>query len=250
MNCAYHANNMAVVGCNVCGKPLCPACDHRIKGFPYCQDCIVSGVELLRDHGNSSAYVPLVKKQTSPFFATVLSLICPGLGAAYNGQTSKALVYFAVFVGLFQMAILTRGTAIFVLGFLGMWLFAALDSWRTAQLIRSGVTPIGAEDLIYKRISDSPKLWGVVLLLLGATFFFRDRLVLQSVLPILLIGLGIYMLREYLFKSKDKKANAADFANRTTAAENQSYAGAIGETSFRTGEFETEYRTQARNRKW
>jgi len=98
MNCAYHSHNAAVVSCNGCGRPLCPACDHRIKGFPYCQDCIVMGVDLLRQH-NQSNYAPFVKKRTSPFIATVLSAICPGLGAAYNGQTTKALVYFAVFVG-------------------------------------------------------------------------------------------------------------------------------------------------------
>lgn len=246
MNCAYHANNMAVVGCNGCGKPLCPACDHRIKGFPYCQDCIVSGVELLRDRENSS-YVPLVKKQTSPILATILSFICPGLGAAYNGQTSKALVHFAVFVGLFQMAILTRGTAIFVLGFLGMWLFAALDSWRTAQLIRAGVTPVGAEDLIYKRLSGNPKLWGVVLALLGITFFLRDRLVLQTILPVLLIGLGAYLLRDYFLKSKVKEQNFSDYSNGTGKP---NLTDALGKTAFRTGEFDAEYETQMRNRKW
>ena len=53
--------------------------------------------------------------------STLLSFICPGLGAAYNGQTIKALVYFAVFVGLFQMAVLTGGTPLFVFGFMGMW---------------------------------------------------------------------------------------------------------------------------------
>ena len=85
MNCAYHANNAAVVNCNGCGKPLCPACDHRIKGFPYCQNCIVEGVQMLR--ASSSSYVPFVKNKTSPFIALVLSF-CPGLGQ-HNGQTSK-----------------------------------------------------------------------------------------------------------------------------------------------------------------
>lgn len=248
MNCAYHANNGAVVGCNACGKPLCPACDHRIKGFPFCQDCIVLGVELLRERGNSP-YVPIVKKQTSPFFATVLSLVCPGLGAAYNGQTSKALVHFAVFVGLFQMAVLTRGTPIFVLGFIGMWLFAALDSWRTAQLIRSGVTPTGAEDLVYKRLSGNPKLWGAVLLVLGAAFFLRHLFDLRSILPIMLIGLGIYLLREYFFKGKSK----ADIWNQVSpqpAESSANLARNLGETSFRTGEFETEHRRQAGSRRW
>ena len=116
MNCAYHVHNPAVVSCNGCGKALCPACDHRIKGFPYCQDCIVMGVDLLRQQ-NQSNHAPFVKRRTSPLVATILSAICPGLGAAYNGQTTKALVYFAVFVGLFQMAVLT-GTPLFVLGFM------------------------------------------------------------------------------------------------------------------------------------
>ena len=75
MNCAYHIGNQAVVNCHGCGKYLCPACDHRIKGFPYCQDCIVMGVELLQRQGYSQA-VPLAKKQSSPFLATFFSLIC------------------------------------------------------------------------------------------------------------------------------------------------------------------------------
>ncbi len=171
MNCAYHSQNVAAVNCNGCGKPLCPACDHRIKGFPFCQDCIVQGVDLLRQH-NQSSYAPFVKKRTSPVVATLLSFIFPGLGAAYNGQTVKALVHFAIFVGLFQLAVLT-GTALFFFGFVGMWLVAALDSWRTAQIIRSGVTPDVAEDILVKRFSGNPKLWGIVLLVLGAAFMLQ-----------------------------------------------------------------------------
>ncbi|MGI8470479.1 MAG: hypothetical protein ACR2N3_18730 [Pyrinomonadaceae bacterium] len=244
MNCAYHARNAAVVGCNGCGKPLCPACDHRIKGFPYCQDCIVSGVELLRNRDNSK-YVPFVKRQTSPFIATILSFVCPGLGAAYNGQTSKALVYFAVFVALFQLAILTGGTAIFVLGFIGMWFFAMLDSWRTAQLIRSGITPDGAEDLLVKRISGNPKLWGIALAILGALFFllvfFDARFLRRAILPILFIGLGIYLLRGFMFK-KYKEKTRDSFGQ--AAAPN--FVEGYGETSFRTGEFETDYKRQSK----
>ena len=71
MNCAYHGQNSAVVQCNGCGKPLCPGCDHRIKGFPYCQDCIVQGVDLLRQQ-NRSSYAPFIKKRTSPFVAALL----------------------------------------------------------------------------------------------------------------------------------------------------------------------------------
>lgn len=252
MNCAYHIQNVAVVGCNSCGKPLCPACDHRIKGFPYCQDCIVSGVELLRNY-NQSSYAPVIKRQTSPFIATVLSFVCPGLGAAYNGQTAKALIYFAVFVGLFQMAVLTGGLPIFVLGFLGMWLFAALDSFRTARLIRSGVTPNGAEDIIVQRFSGNPKLWGIVLTILGASFFlqayFNIRFFIRAVLPVLLIGLGVYILRDYIFKPKKDEKARVDYGNATNIP---TFSASFDNTSFRTGELDTQndFTTEVRAKTW
>ncbi|MBA3716589.1 MAG: hypothetical protein H0W76_29760, partial [Pyrinomonadaceae bacterium] len=143
MNCAYHNMNRAVVQCSGCTRPLCPTCDHRIRGFPYCQDCIVTGVELLQRQ-QASARVPsttVVRRKTSPFVALMLSFVVPGLGAAYNGQTSKALVHFTIFASFIQMATVTDGVAFFILGFIGTWLFAAVDACRTAQLIRSGLAP-------------------------------------------------------------------------------------------------------------
>ena len=138
--------------------------------------------------------------------ATLLSMVCPGLGAAYNGQTVKALVYFAVFVGLFQMAVLTGGAPLFVLSFIGMWFFSALDSWRTAAAIRSGLTPDVADDILVKRFSGNPKLWGIVLTVLGAGFLFQRLFnvgpLMRGLLPVMLIGLGIYLLKGYIFKPK------------------------------------------------
>src|SRR5262249_54271130 len=152
--------------------------------------------ELLRTH-NQSDHARYVRKRTSPFLATVLSMICPGLGAAYNGQTMKAIVYFAVFIGLFQMAVVTGGMPIFVFGFIGMWFFAALDSWRTAAMIRSGVTPDVADDILVKRFSGNPKLWGGVLAVLGLSFvvqkLFPVGFLIRALMPVMLIGLGIYV---------------------------------------------------------
>jgi hypothetical protein len=164
----------------------------------------VLGVDLLRQH-NKSNYAPFVKKRTSPIVATILSMLCPGLGAAYNGQTTKALVYFAVFVGLFQMGIATK-YPLFLFGSMGMWFFASLDAWRTAQMIRSGVTPDNAEDILVRRFSGNPKLWGIVLAVLGGTFVLRQLFdldfILRAAVPVFLIGLGIYLLRGYIFKPK------------------------------------------------
>lgn len=214
MNCAYHTQNGAVIQCNGCGKSLCPACDHRIKGFPYCQDCIVMGVDLLRQQNSSnSGYAPYVRKNTSPFIAFILSVV-PGLGAAYNGQTVKALVYFGVFIGLFQLAILS-GIPLFFFGALGMWAFAGLDAWRTARMIRSGITPDVAEDVLVRRFQGNPKLWGILLSVLGLAFLLQNvfglRNIMRGLLPAMLIGFGIYILRGYIFKPKDADEKWSDF---------------------------------------
>lgn len=171
------------------------------------------GVDLLRQQ-NSSNYGPYVRKSTSPFIAFILSVV-PGLGAAYNGQTVKALVYFGVFIGLFQLAILTGGSALFVLGFMGMWAFSALDAWRTARMIRAGVTPDVAEDILVKRFQGNPKLWGIVLGILGLAFMLQNvfglKGLMRGVLPAMLIGLGIYILRGYIFRPREDTGKWSDF---------------------------------------
>ncbi|MEP6900255.1 MAG: hypothetical protein ABJA66_00815 [Actinomycetota bacterium] len=251
MNCAYHSHNGATVSCNGCGKPLCAACDHRIKGFPYCQDCIVLGVDLLRNHYQSSN-TSYVKAQTSPFVALILSFICPGLGAAYNGQTYKALIYFAVSVGLFQMAILS-GISLFVFGVLGMWLYSAVDAWKTARLIRSGVKPDLAEDLLVQRFSGNPKLWGILLTILGGTFllqmFFDLRHLMRGLLPVLLIGLGFYILRNYIFKPKESAPNYTDFS---ILNDSPSFISAVNDPNYRSEDFnsQNEFPTQVRAKSW
>src|SRR5215472_3667835 len=205
MYCSYHSGSPAVVQCNNCTRPLCPACDHRIRGFPFCQDCIVNGVELLRQQSQSSAS-RVIHRRPSPFVATLLSFV-PGLGAAYNGQTSKAIVHFAIFASFFQMAVLTQGIHFFVLGVLGTWLFAAVDACRTAQLMRAGLAPDTEEDVIARRLYGNPMAWGVTLIIIGTLFLLHTllgiQLPVQKVLPVALVALGAYMLFDYIRRRRN-----------------------------------------------
>src|SRR2546429_1032981 len=200
MYCSYHSKNPAVVQCNQCSRPLCAACDHRVRGFPFCQDCIVTGVEMLRQQSQSPAS-HVVQRKISPFVATLLSFV-PGLGAAYNGQTSKAIVHFAIFASFFQMAVLTQGVHFFVLGVLGTWLFAAVDACRTAQLMRAGLAPETEEDVIARRLYGNPLAWGINLIVIGNVFLLHTLLGVQlpvrELLPVALVGLGAYMLFDYI----------------------------------------------------
>ncbi len=213
--------NRAVVQCSRCARPLCPVCDHRIRGFPYCQDCIVSGVELLQQQQQSrlgASSAEMVRRKTSPLVALLLSFIVPGLGAAYNGQTSKALVHFTIFASFIQMATVTDGVAFFILGFIGTWLFAAVDAFRTAQLIRSGLAPDAESDAIARRLYGNPLAWAVVLISLGTIFLlhtmFGVRLPVREFLPVVLVLLGAYMLFDYLRPQRKSEANVFNGSRR------------------------------------
>ena len=204
MYCLYHSKNPAVVQCNQCSRALCAACDHRIRGFPFCQDCIVAGVEMLRQQSQSPTE-HIIRRRSSPFVATLLSFV-PGLGAAYNGQTSKAIVHFAIFASFFQMAVLTQGVHFFVLGVLATWLFAAVDACRTAQLMRAGLAPETEEDVITRRLYGNPLAWGVTLIVIGTVFLLNTlvglELPVKKLLPVAMVMLGAYMLFDYLRRRK------------------------------------------------
>lgn len=214
--------NRAVVQCSRCARPLCPACDHRIRGFPYCQDCIVAGVESLHQQqaraASSSALAPSssARRRTSPFVAALLSFLVPGLGAAYNGQTSKALVHFTIFASFFQMSTVTDGAILFfVLGAVATYFFAAVDACRTAQLIRTGLAPDAESDAIARRLYGNPLAWAVVLIALGTVFLlhtmFGVRLPVKQFLPVVLVLLGAYMLFDFFRFRGGKKSDAPAF---------------------------------------
>jgi hypothetical protein len=209
MNCAYHTRNPAAVQCSQCARPLCAGCDHRIRGFPFCQDCIVAGVEMLRYQQSRPTDQSVIRRKTSPFVATLLSFFVPGLGAAYNGQTSKAIVHFAIFASFFQMAVVTDGVTFFVLGVIGTWLFAAVDACRTAQLMRAGLAPDAEEDAIARQLYGNPFAWGVTLVVLGSIFLAHTLLGMQfpvrRTLPVALVVLGAYMLFDYLKRRRRRE---------------------------------------------
>jgi hypothetical protein len=234
--CAYHPKNAAVVQCNQCARRLCSACDHRIRGFPFCQDCIVAGVELLRQQSESSG-APTTYRNSSPFVATLLSFV-PGLGAAYNGQTAKAIVHFAIFASFFQMAVLTQGVHFFILGVLGTWLFAAVDACRTAQLMRAGLTPETEEDVIARRLYGNPFAWGITLVVIGTLFLLHTLLGVQlpvrQLLPVFLVALGAYMLFDY---SRRRRSNGriVRFDSRRPPPSVVS-SSLVESSNFRTGE--------------
>jgi hypothetical protein len=198
MNCAYHPINVANARCSSCMRGLCPACDHRIKGYAYCQDCIVAGIDMLRRSPRQERHRRPQVSGKSPGVAVLLGLV-PGLGAVYNGQNIKALVHFAVIVGLWQTADILHLMLFGMAGFF-FYIYSIYDAHRSAQRLRMGEDLSGEDERLKQLLRENTHIWGSVLVgmgLLSALSLFVSRWYLYRLWPILLIGVGLYLLREY-----------------------------------------------------
>lgn len=117
-------------------------------------------------------------------------------------------------------------------------------------MIRSGVTPDVAEDILVKRFSGNPKMWGIVLSVLGTAFLLQSvlnlRFLMRGLLPIALIGLGVYLLRGYIFKPK-ADSGWPDVRTRDVSAN-----FALSETGFRREEYDpnANFADRARSGAW
>ncbi len=200
----------------------------------------MAGVEVLQQQTPNAAAE--IVRRTSPVAASLLSLLVPGLGAAYNGQTSKALVHFAIFASFFQMATVTDGhVPLFPLGVLATWLYSAVDAYRTAQLLRAGLRPETAEDAIARRLYGNPLAWSLTLIFLGLVFLlhtlFGWNLPVRQVLPALLVGLGAYMLYDFIQRQRGTKDPPP--APEAQLAANFASYGTIEAARYGTGELNT-----------
>lgn len=202
MYCSYHTSNTARVQCSTCARPLCAACDHRIKGYPYCQDCIVTGVEgLSRGYRNT--------KPRSRGRLAVLFALLPGMGAVYNRQNIKALVHFVAVVGLFQLAGLKAASGFFALAGLASYFYSIVDAYRTAQLIARGESAAAGEERFKRSLIKRAPLIGIVLITTGLLLVINivrpfAFITFARLFPVALIILGGYLLTRYFKRSREE----------------------------------------------
>lgn len=199
MKCAYHPITDAAAHCASCGRLLCSACDHRIKGLPHCQDCIVSGIDLLR-RSHSSHAAPDRGGEKSPLAAFFLGLI-PGLGAAYNGQNVKALVHFTVIVGLMTLSDVFDWPLeiAFGLGGISFYCYTLFDAYASARRRNQGENLAMQDENLKVILRTYTHLWGGLLIAIGLLAALKTEYphILQRFWPFLLVLVGAYFARQY-----------------------------------------------------
>jgi TM2 domain-containing membrane protein YozV len=136
----------------------------------------------------------------NPILAMGLSVLVPGIGQAYNGQTAKAFVFFlGFFSAVYSVVVIDPLPYAFLIPFVYFW--GLVDAYRSADLINlraQGGVPTGEDD-----VQESPA-WGATLVILGAVILasnlgWLNLASLHRFWPVLLIGFGLlFMWRSVL----------------------------------------------------
>jgi TM2 domain-containing membrane protein YozV len=209
MKCAYHPITTASAHCSSCGRLLCSACDHRIKGMPHCQDCIVAGIDMLRRSQNAH-YTPDRGGEKSPLIAFFLGIV-PGLGAAYNGQNVKALVHFTVIVGLLTLSDVFDWPLeiAFGLGGVSFYCYTLFDAYASAKRRRQGENLAHQDELLKQMLRTNTHLWGGVLIAIGLLAALRTEYpqFVQRIWPLLLVLAGGYFIKQFRAQRKSSEPN-------------------------------------------
>jgi hypothetical protein len=215
MNCAVHADTEASGYCRNCGKAMCAACSHRVRDVLYCEDCLAQHVGLppapppnaaevapgaaANPVGFAPPLTPARREGNAPVLAFLLGFI-PGLGAIYNGEYNKAIIHVVIF-GAIILGIASdlgesiQGLLIFALAVFPFYM--AIDAMRSAKARATG-QPLADP---FENWSGQRPLGPIILIGIGALFllnnfgFFEFFRVRQIFVPLLLIGIGFFMLK-------------------------------------------------------
>jgi TM2 domain-containing membrane protein YozV len=131
----------------------------------------------------------------SPILAAALTFLFPGVGQIYNGQTTKALVFFGTFVGLVWLC--ASGEAMpFAFGLPFLFFFSLIDAYRSAVLINARRTGEPLEDVE----EPASPAWGWTLIGLGVVLLLNNLgwlnlWAVRRFWPVLLIVGGVLVIR-------------------------------------------------------
>ena len=156
------------------------------------------------------------KPPKSPAAAGILSGVLAGAGQLYNGQASKALLFFVVFAGL--ISIMPHGPhPLIPLVFAGFWFYQIVDAVQTAKAINIRATgspcpPAAETGAAAPAVPDLPVagpsgsvFWGSVLMAVGAVLLLGNFDVIDydrmfDFWPVIVIAIGVKMIVDYLRK--------------------------------------------------
>jgi hypothetical protein len=154
------------------------------------------------------------RPQKSPGFAGVLGLIPFGIGAFYNGQWAKGLLYLVVGSGLISaMGHHTSGPFVPLL-FTGFFFYQIFDNVQSAKAINAAATgqaPSGPGAQALPEIPSAGSIfWGAILIVLGVLLIMANFEIISydrlfDFWPVAVIVIGFKLVLDSVARSKSGK---------------------------------------------
>lgn len=151
--------------------------------------------------------VVVKKPPKSPALAGVLTFFFPmGVGALYNNQIRKAIIFFFVFAGLVTIQTTGQGQPFWGLTLAGFIIYQIFDAVQTANIINRRALKKEEEAVEVEELPDFVKtgsiFWGIILMALGvifllANFDIMDYGTIFKFWPLAVIIIGIKLVVDY-----------------------------------------------------
>jgi len=191
--------------CRACGKGLTAEQVCNYQGIIYCAEHMPQVKAAPGENpytSSQSSPPPVVNSEVSPGLAFILGLI-PGVGAIYNGQYAKGFVHVLVAGLLFSLAGRESGPMEPFFGmFIPVWFFyMAFEAYHTAKKKQIGEAVDEFSSIFPNSgAGNGFPILPLLLIALGVLFLLNNleivhiRQLMPYAGPVLLIGLGCYML--------------------------------------------------------
>lgn len=149
----------------------------------------------------------------SPGLAGFLGLFPFGVGALYNGQRLKALLYFIIFAGLVSIQDAPGGgqpfKGLLLAGFIIFQFIDNIQSARAINLAAAGEKPVEAIGFdVPEKAAQGSIFWGIFLIVLGVLLILANfEIILYETLfdlwPVAVIVIGLKLVAESVARSKN-----------------------------------------------
>ncbi len=157
--------------------------------------------------------VVVKKPPKSPALAGVLSGFFPfGVGAFYNSQPVKGLIYLVAFAALVSLQDVGSAQPFVGLLLAGFYVYQIIDSIQSASRInRRALTGEEVEEVkeeVPQFVKTGSIFWGIILIALGvvlllANFEVIDYGALLDYWPVVLVVVGVKLVADYLTRKNN-----------------------------------------------
>ena len=158
--------------------------------------------------------VVVKKPPKSPVLAGILAFFFPiGVGALYNNQIRKAIIFFFVFAGLVTIQTTGQGQPFWGLTLAGFIIYQIFDAVQTASAINRRILREEEEAVEVEELPDFVRtgsvFWGITLIALGVIFLLANFDIMNydtifKFWPIAVIIVGIKLVVDYASKKNNK----------------------------------------------